>query len=98
MAPTCSGLAACTLSTSSTCSNQGVIASALKSPSPRACQSASTSSGVRMQVPELMVVVPPTLRPTGTGIMALPVAQLLPSARYSLGITSVSRPLKWERS
>jgi hypothetical protein len=47
----------------------------------RCCQSASTGSGARKQVPELITVVPPTVRPTGTGIAGLPIAIVMPPSR-----------------
>ncbi len=43
--------------------------------------SSSTSAGARKQVPELITVVPPTVRPTGIGIAGLPMAIVIPPSR-----------------
>ncbi len=46
-------------------------------------------SGARKQVPELITVVPPTVRPTGIGIAGLPVAIVSPPSRYISGRPSI---------
>ena len=38
-------------------------------------------AGARKHVPELITVVPPTVRPTGTGIAGLPAAIVIPPSR-----------------
>ena len=47
----------------------------------RRFQSASTGSGARKQVPELITVVPPTTLATGTGIGGRPSAIVRPPSR-----------------
>ena len=47
--------------------------------SPRSLrQRASVRSGARKQVPELIVVVPPTVCPSGRGIVTLPIVAVRP--------------------
>jgi hypothetical protein len=41
----------------------------------------STDAGVRKQVPELIVVVPPTPRPSGRTIGGLPTVAVMPASR-----------------
>ena len=43
--------------------------------------SSITSAGARKQVPELITVVPPTVRPTGMGMAGLPIAIVIPPSR-----------------
>ena len=43
--------------------------------------SSSTGVGALKQVPELITVVPPTIRATGTGIGGLPSAIVSPASR-----------------
>ena len=55
---------------------------------------ASTLSGVRKQVPELMSVDPATDLPSGSGIGTLPTVATWPASRYSRLIMSRGRALK----
>ena len=58
---------------------------------------ASTFSGTRKHVPELMSVVPPTPRPIGIGIAVFPNATVTPPRRYIRRIISTGRPVKSAR-
>jgi hypothetical protein len=69
-----------TCSARSTASNSPSSSEAQPSPC-SSRQRARTSSGARKQVPELITVVPPTQRPTGSGIAGRPSATVRPESR-----------------
>lgn len=74
-----------TRDTESTSSTRAYSASSPPSARPRTpvsrSQRASTSAGARQQVPELIAVVPPRVRPIGTPMKALPKAPVMPPLR-----------------
>src|SRR6185295_7596675 len=47
----------------------------------RSCQAVATAGGGAKQVPELITVVPPTARPSGSAIGGLPRAIVVPASR-----------------
>ncbi len=78
--PIRSGSTARTRSISSAASYSGARSAAHSIPC-SVTQPASTLSGARKQVPELITVVPPTARPTGVGIAGRPSAIVRPPSR-----------------